>query len=274
MRSNHTLSLLRSNKMAVGTWLQLGSYQVARILAAQGCLDWMVLDLEHTPINPTTAHTIYAAIADISQGRCTPLARLVNGSMDQVKLALDAGTQGIIVPMVNTPQQAQDIVRYARYPPLGERGAGGLTPHLSFGVNRSEYIQHANEEILVSVQIESTQAVDNIAEIAAVPGLDMVFIGPYDLHISLGLVGSFWSPEPAFQTAVAKVLATCQARSLPVGILCADAEQAQKRYNDGFTFLGMGTDVLYLLKAYGSEAGKLREEPEPAEGWVNLVQLP
>ena len=273
MRTNHTLSLLRSNEMAVGTWLQLGSFQIARILAAQGCLDWLVLDLEHTPIDPINAHTMYAAIADISQGRCTPLARLVSGSIEQIKLALDSGAQGIIVPMVNTARQAQEIVRYARFPPAGERGAGGLTPHLGYGVNRSEYIRHANTEILVSVQIESAEAVDNIAEIVSIPGLDMIFIGPYDLHISLGLPGAIWSQAPAFQKAIKKVMTTCHKQSLPLGILCADAEQAKQRFADGFTFLSMGTDVLYLLNIYGKEYGKLRNISEPADGWANLVQI-
>jgi len=273
MRSNHTLSLLRANKTAVGTWLQLGSFQVARILAAQGCLDWLVVDLEHTPIDPVEAHTIFTTVADISQGGCTPLARLVSGSIEQVKTALDSGAQGIIVPMVNTSQQARDIVRYARYPPVGERGAGGLTPHLGYGVNRSEYLREANGETLVSVQIESTQAVQNIETIAAVPGLDMIFIGPYDLHISLGLPGAFWSQEVSFLEAVKKVTRVCQEHSLPLGILCADAAQARLRVEDGFTFLGMGTDVLYLLNTYGKEYGRLTGISEPDEGWANRVQL-
>lgn len=274
MRTNHTLSLLRSNKMAVGTWLQLGSYQIARVLASQGCLDWLVVDLEHTPVDQTSAHTMFAGIADISRGRCTPLARLMSGSKEQIKSALDSGAQGIIVPMINTAQQAQEIVRFSHYPPVGERGAGGLTPHLSYGVNRSEYIRHANDEILISVQIESAEAVRNIDEIASVPGLDMIFIGPYDLHISLGLPGAFWSQAPAFREAVNKVSSVCQEHSLPLGILCADAEQAKLRFADGFTFLGMGTDVLYLLTVYGKEYGSLRNIPEPAEGWANLIQIP
>lgn len=151
MRTNHTLNLLRSKKMAVGTWLQLGSYQIARILAAQGCLDWLVVDLEHTPLDILAAHQMYTAISDISQGRCTPLARLVSGSLEQIKYALDGGAQGIVVPMVNTAQEAEKIVKFARYPPLGERGAGGLTPHLGFGTNRSDYILHANDQILIGV---------------------------------------------------------------------------------------------------------------------------
>jgi 2-keto-3-deoxy-L-rhamnonate aldolase RhmA len=272
MRNNQTLSLLRANQIAVGTWLQLGSFQVARILAAQGCLDWLVVDLEHTPLDPTSAHQMYAAIADISQGRCTPMARLVSGSMEQIKLALDAGAQGIIVPMVNTARQAQDIVRFAYYPPEGERGAGGLTPHLGFGTNRSEYIRHANDQLLVGVQIESVEAVRNIAEIASVPGLDLIFIGPYDLHISLGLPGAFWSQAPVFVEAVRKVISTCQAKSLPLGILCGNAEQVKQRQADGFTFLGMGTDVLYLLDTYGKEYGELQGLAESPEGWANFIQ--
>jgi len=272
MRKNHTLELLRLRQIAVGGWLQLCSPQAARLLAAQGCLDWLIIDLEHTPLDRSTAAAMYTAIADVSQGRCTPIARLAGGSMQEIKYALDGGAQGILVPMVNTAQQATEIVRYARYPPVGDRGAGGLDPHLGFGAPRSQYLQQANSHILVGVQIETHQAVENIAAIAAVPGLDMAFIGPFDLHISLGLPGAFWSEQPAFQQAVTQVLAACQVRNLPAGILCADAAGAKLCQSLGFTFLGLGTDAIYLLNAYGEQYGLLHNLPVPAEGWSNHIR--
>jgi len=273
MRTNHTLELLRANQMALGGWLQLCSLPAARLLAAQGCLDWLMVDLEHTPLDRSTAWGMYTAIADVSRGRCTPIARLAGGSMQEIKQALDGGAQGILVPLVNTPEQAASVVRWGRYPPLGERGAGGLDPHLGFGAGRAEYLSQANDQILIAVQIETSQAVENIAAIAATPGLDMLFIGPFDLHLSLGLPGAFWSEQPSFLHAVERVLAACQEHHIPAGILCADAPGAQACHAQGFTFLGLGTDAIYLLKAYGEQFGQAHHLPEPPEGWSNHVRM-
>ena len=133
MRTNTTLSLLRAQKVALGTWLQLHSFQASRMLAAQGFFEWMLLDFEHTPVDRSSAAQILSTIADVSGGRVTPLARVSTGSVDQIKHALDAGAQGIIVPMIKDADEVRTAVRHARFPPDGERGAGGLSPHLSFG---------------------------------------------------------------------------------------------------------------------------------------------
>src|SRR5215467_13652909 len=130
MRTNTTLSLLREGRVALGTWLQLHSYQASRMLAAQGFFEWLLVDFEHTPVDRSTAAAILGAISDVSGGRVTPLARVSVGSVDQIKHALDAGAQGIIVPMVKVADEVQTAVRFARFPPEGERGAGGLSPQL------------------------------------------------------------------------------------------------------------------------------------------------
>lgn len=273
MRNNYTLERLRSQQMAAGTWLQMCSVQAARLLAAQGACDWLMIDLEHTPLDRPTANQMYASIADVSHGRCTPIARLAGGTMEEIKHALDGGAQGVLVPMVNTAEQAASVVRFARYPPQGERGAGGLTPHLGFGAKRGEYLAQANEQILVGVQIETRQAVENVGEIAATPGLDLLFIGPFDLHISLGLPGNFWSQAPAFQHAVRDVLEVCQRRGLACGILCGNASEAKARWQEGFSFVGIATDAIFLLDTVGKTFGELHNEPEPPEGWANRVRI-
>src|SRR5262249_59934864 len=115
-------------------------------------------------------------------GGCgTPVARVSPGSGDQIKPALDAGAQGIIVPMIKDADEVRAAVRYARFPPEGERGAGGLSPHLGFGVSRPVYIQCVNREIMVGVQIETLEAVENVHEILDVPGVATCFTGPNDL---------------------------------------------------------------------------------------------
>jgi 2-keto-3-deoxy-L-rhamnonate aldolase RhmA len=259
VRQNHTLAAIRQGKPAIGLWLQTHSFHTARIIAAQGLLDWLLVDMEHTPVDLSTASTIFAAIADVSAGGCTPLARVAHGTMDQIKQALDAGAQGIIVPMINTAEDAANAVRYARYPPLGERGAGGIAPHFGFGTtSHIEYVQNANAEILVAVQIETQAAVENIDSILDTPGIDLVFIGPFDLHISLGLPAGLWSELPVFRAAVDRVIAACKQRGLTYGTITPNADGAKDRLADGFTFLSVGSDIAHLLGAIHSQHQQLR----------------
>jgi 4-hydroxy-2-oxoheptanedioate aldolase len=258
MRDNHTRALLAAGKPALGAWLQLGSAPAARLLAAQGLVDWLLVDFEHAPVDPGTAATILGAIADVSGGRVTPLARVASGGMACVKHALDAGAQGIVVPMVHGPEEVREAARWARFPPRGERGAGALLAHLGFGVARPEYLRRANEEILVGVQIETREAVERVGEILAVPGVDLCFIGPNDLHLALGLSPRFWSDEPAFTAAVARIRDAARERRIPLGTLCRDAAAARARIDEGFTFVGVGSDAHYLLTYCGLEMGELR----------------
>jgi 4-hydroxy-2-oxoheptanedioate aldolase len=259
LRKNHCLSLLRQNQAAYGLWLHSHHFHIARLLAAQGLLDWLLVDMEHSPVDLAMSSMILATIADVSMGECTPLARVAAGSIDKIKQALDAGAQGIIVPMVNTAADAADAVRFAKYPPEGERGGGGLTPHLGFGLlNHAEYIPQANAEIMVAVQIETAEAVENIDAIAQVSGLDMIFIGPFDLHISLNLPPTLWSDAPQFQTAIAKVKAACQKATIPLGTLTPNAENAKARHAEGFQFLGVGTDLAHLVNTVRSQFNHLK----------------
>jgi 2-keto-3-deoxy-L-rhamnonate aldolase RhmA len=259
VRQNHTLAQIRQGKAAIGLWLQTHSFHTARIIAAQGLFDWLLVDMEHTPVDLSTASMIFAAIADVSSGTCTPLARVAQGTMDQIKQALDAGAQGVVVPMINTAEDAASAVRFARYPPLGERGAGGLTPQYGFGTtSHIEYVQNANREIMVTLQIETQAAVENIEAILDTPGIDLVFIGPFDLHISLGLPPGLWSEIPEFHAAINRVIAACQERGLPYGTLTPNADGAKDRLADGFTFLGMGSDIAHLLGAIHAQYQQLR----------------
>jgi 2-keto-3-deoxy-L-rhamnonate aldolase RhmA len=259
VRQNRTLATLRQNKPAIGMWLQTHSFHVARIIAAQGIFDWLLVDMEHTPVDLSTASMIFATIADVSAGMCTPLARVASGTIDQIKQALDAGAQGVIVPMINTAEDAAQAVRFARYPPLGERGAGGITPHLGFGTtSHIEYVNNANREILVSVQIETQTAVENIDSILETVGIDLVFIGPFDLHISLGLPPGLWSDLPEFQAAIHKVINACKQRGIPYGTLTPNAEGAKARLAEGFTLLGMGSDLAHLTGTIQAQYQQLR----------------
>ncbi|MFT3775134.1 MAG: aldolase/citrate lyase family protein [Minicystis sp.] len=272
MRDNRTLSLLRGGRPAVGTWLQLHNPPAARLLAAQGLLDWMLVDFEHTPVDQSTAATILGSVADVSGGRVTPLARVATGSAAAIKHALDAGAQGVIVPMVRDADEVREAASHARFPPAGERGAGGLLPHLGFGASRPEYVRRANEQTLFGVQIETRQAVEDVERILDVPGVDLCFIGPNDLHLALGCPAKFWSDEPAFVRAVARIRAACAARRMPLGTLCKDAASARARMAEGFTFIGLGSDAHFMLTYCGMQCGELRELAAP-ESWCDRVDF-
>jgi 4-hydroxy-2-oxoheptanedioate aldolase len=253
VRQNWTLAQLRAGKPTVGLWLQSHNFHIARAIAAQGLLDWMTVDMEHTPVDLSTMSMMCSAITDISAGKCTPLVRLAHGTQFYVKQALDSGAQGIIVPMVNTVEDARDVVRFARFPPAGERGGGGAFPHYGFGTTSYlEYVQNANQEIMVAIQIETREAAENIESILDVPGLDLIFIGPFDLHLSLGLSPSMWSDQPEFQAAAQRVMRTCEQRGMPYGTLASNGEGAQARLKDGFTFVGIGTDMTLMMGALHS----------------------
>lgn len=273
MRTNTTLSLLRDQKVAVGTWLQLHSFQASRMLAAQGFFEWLLLDFEHTPVDRSSAAQILSTIADVSAGRVTPLARVSTGSVDQIKHALDAGAQGIIVPMIKDAAEVRAALRYTRFPPDGERGAGGLSPHLGFGVSRPVYIQCVNREILFGVQIETLEAVESVDEILDVKGVDLCFIGPNDLHLALGYPAMFWSAEPRFLQAIERVKEACRRRGIPLGTLCKDVSSAKARIEDGFRFVGLGSDAHFVLQFAGIQFGELHNQSEPHETWCNAMRF-
>ncbi len=151
---------------------------------------------------------------------------------------------------------------------------GGVSPHLGFGASRPEYLAGVNGEILVGVQIETCKALGNLDAILAVPGLDMVFIGPNDLHKSLGLPAKFWSDHPDFLAAVDQVKQAARYAHLPLGTLCRDAEDVQRRQAEGFTFLGLGSDAHYMLTLARMEMGKVLELPPPSGAWCDEVYFP
>ncbi len=274
MRSNRTLARLRADEPVIGSWLQLNCPPATRLLAAQGLLDWLLVDFEHAPPDPLTAQILLGSIADVSGGRVTPLARAADATMTAIELVLDCGAQGVIVPMVEDAETAARVVRSAHYPPGGERGAGGLLPHLGLGTSRPQYLAEANREILVGIQIETAAAVEHLDDILAVPGLDLIFIGPNDLHQSLGLPAQFWSEHPLFLDAIARIQAAAGRRGLPVGTLSRNAKEAKARLEEGFRFIGLGSDAHFLLTFAGMEAGDVRGLPPPAGAWCDVVSFP
>ncbi len=242
MRTNHVKQKLRQGEPCFGTWITMGSLHATRILARCG-FDWLTLDLEHAPLDWGQTAILLAAIADAG---CAPLVRVPEGTITPIKRALDAGAWGIIVPMVNTAEQAQAAVAAAKYPPEGVRSAGGGMHALNFAAPLEEYYLHANREVLIVLQIESPEGVAHIDQILATPGCDAVFVGPVDLRFTLRKSdGSFPAPEE-HEAAISRVLQAARNAGVPAGIHCFDAGGACARAKQGFQLLAIGSDLRML----------------------------
>jgi 4-hydroxy-2-oxoheptanedioate aldolase len=242
MKTNPVKQKLREGKPSFGTWLSLDNLHTARVLARSG-FDWLTLDLEHSAIDWSRAAAVFAVVADAG---CVPLARVPEGNHHLIKRVLDAGAWGIVVPMVDTVQQARVAIAAAKYPPVGNRSAGGGMHSLGFDATADEYFDRANEEILVVLQTESPTGVENAAEIYALPGCDAIFVGPVDLSFTMRRPdGTRPSPEE-HEAMIQRVIATGLQTHTPTGIHCMEPEEALRRAEQGMQFLAIGSDLRML----------------------------
>ncbi|KAF2763739.1 Phosphoenolpyruvate/pyruvate domain-containing protein [Teratosphaeria nubilosa] len=245
---------------SVGQWLEFPGFTLARTVASLGC-DWVLIECEHGNIDDSA---MYHAVAAIASAGASPVVRVAGSENWMIKRALDAGAHGIMVPMVETAEQAQAVARFAHYPKphsavTGTRGCGGIFANASFGLTAPEYLRQANESITVIVQIESPVGVDNCAEIAAVHGIDALFIGPNDLASSMGYFAFDHPKIPEVQEAAAKVLKAAREKGKYAGHFALGAEEAAKRLRQGWHFVNCGADVVALTTWMTSEMAKLKE---------------
>ena len=235
---------LNKGMVSLGTWNLIGHPLVTEILANAG-YEWITLDLEHGTISFSDLAT-YCQLLE-SKG-VLPFCRIPALQPEYFKWALDAGAMGVIVPMIKNPQDARDSVRYAKYPPQGERGTA-LTRVHAFGDTFDEYMALANQETMLVLMIEHVEAVRHIESIAEVEGVDALFIGPYDLSSSMNLTGQLNHPE--VETACDKVLRTARKHDIAAGIHLIDPtpEEIALRIRQGYTMIALGMDVVMLRKS-------------------------
>ncbi len=245
--SNHVKRELQAGKTVFGPFQGIGSVAVSEILASKG-FDWILVDMEHGQIDLETAGDLFASI---KRGGCAALARVPGNDQATIKRVLDAGAEGIMIPLVNTKEEAERAVKNCLYPPRGVRGLGPGRASL-YGLSMIEYAKSANAETLVMLQAEHIDAVSRIDEILKVPGVDMLFVGPFDLACSMGHMDEPSHPE--VEAVIAKLLeASLNAHVIP-GIFCMGAAAANRRAEQGFKFIALGLDSLYL--SAGAEAEK------------------
>jgi 2-dehydro-3-deoxyglucarate aldolase len=241
---------LRAREPLLGTMMTLPASAVAEVLAGVG-FDWLFLDAEHGAIDAADVLDIVRAV-----DHSVPcLVRLPAADETWVKRALDAGAAGIIVPQVNSPDLAAEVVRWSRYAPSGARGVGLARAH-GYGARFQEYLAKANDAVSVVVQIEHMSAVEQIKAILAVEGIDAVFVGPYDLSASLNRLGEIEHPEVV--RAIHSVTVAAQSAGCALGYFGVSPESVAPYLERGYTLIAVGVDTLFLGDAAGRMLKALR----------------
>ncbi|MBM4074924.1 MAG: 2,4-dihydroxyhept-2-ene-1,7-dioic acid aldolase [Planctomycetes bacterium] len=228
----------RAGELLYGTMLTLPSGAVAEILCETG-FDWIFVDAEHGPIEATELQLILQTISK----RVPCLVRVPTTCSVSIQRALDLGAAGIIVPQVNSAEQADRVVDFSHYPPLGSRGVGISRAH-GYGLQFQPYVADANQRSTVIVQVENIKAVEAIESIVKVPGLDGVLIGPYDLSASMGLMGQIEHPKVV--EAIDHVTRICQKANLRLGIFGVTSDSVRPYIAKGYTLLVAGVDTIML----------------------------
>jgi 4-hydroxy-2-oxoheptanedioate aldolase len=225
----------------IGLWSSLSSNTGAEIISDSG-FDWILFDMEHTP---SDIPDIVAQLQAAQAGTVTPIVRPAWNDAVLIKRVLDTGAQSILVPFVQTAEEARQAVAAAKYPPEGIRGAAGSSRASRYG-RVSGYLTKANAEICVLVQIETGEALSRIDEIASVEGVDGVFIGPNDLSASMGHLGNMGHPD--VHAAIKRAVDALKAVGKPGGILTSNEEDAKRYIEWGYCFVAVGSDVGLLAK--------------------------
>lgn len=243
---------LRAGEPVVGNWLSLTDPAVGEISSALG-FDFVVVDTEHTPLSVESVTNVVRGVE--SRGETAPLVRVAGNDPIRIKRVLDVGAAGVMAPMVETEAGAEAFVEATRYPPAGRRGVAP-TRASDYGESFGTYLDRWNEDRLAIPQVESARAVDNAADIAAVDGVDALFVGPLDLSTSLGTPGD--TESDVFLDAVDRVLAAGDETETPVGTLALDPADVERYADLGFDFQIVGVDFAYLLE--GSREAKATYE--------------
>lgn len=229
---------IKKDSPLIGTLITLASPEVAEIFSLSG-FDWLFIDMEHGTLSTSDVQRNIQAI----KNDCLAIVRVPENSSVWIKKALDTGCDGIIIPQVNTVEDAKKAVNAAKYPPLGARSVGITRAH-TYGISFQEYVKTANEKVALIIQIEHIDGVNNLQDILKVKGIDGVLIGPYDLSGSINVLGEVLN-KPV-QEAISKIKKLCKVKDIPFGIFVMNAELAKKEINDGCSFIAVGIDTVLL----------------------------
>jgi 4-hydroxy-2-oxoheptanedioate aldolase len=240
MRANLVRTRLAAGERVVNAWLSIGSSYSAEGVGHSG-VHSVTVDLQHGMFGfPEALHMLQA----ISATPAVPMVRVPALDPAQIMHLLDAGAYGVICPMISPPEEAAALVSACRYPPHGTRSFG---PSRGLLYGGPDYVAHANETVMAIPMIETAEAVERIDEILAVPGIDMIYLGPNDMAFAID--GHVRHPRPESERAMARVLARAKAHGVPVGIFCADAAEAAARLDQGYALVTPGNDFAHLTRS-------------------------
>jgi 4-hydroxy-2-oxoheptanedioate aldolase len=251
IQKNRFKQAIRAGKPQIGLWGSIPSNYSAEVVAGAG-FDWFLIDTEHTPADiETVLHSVQAVAAYPTE----PVVRVPWNDMVMIKRVLDIGVQSILIPQITTVEEAKNAVAFARFPRAGMRGVAGTTRATRFG-RIKDYFRNADAEICVLLQLESEDALKNLEAIAAIDGVDGIFIGPADLHASIGYLGEVAHEQvmPMIDQAIARI---AKAGKAP-GILTASEENARRWLKLGATFVAVGSDVGILARGADALVAKFK----------------
>ncbi|KAK2041258.1 HpcH/HpaI aldolase/citrate lyase family protein [Colletotrichum somersetense] len=250
---------------SLGLWQMIPGANVSRVLARSPGVDWVLVDCEHGNIDDGAMHDAVPAIAAAG---VSPIVRLPDMQGWMVKRALDCGAHGILVPLLRTAQEAKDLVQAAKFPPWGRRGFGSplAMERFSPAPSMTEYLQQANDSLLTMVQIETKEALESVEDIAAVEGIDVLFVGPFDLGNNIGhpMINGIIKKE--LSDAIDRVLEATHKAGKKVGIFCTSGEQSKFFADKGFDMISVATDYTALQFTLAESLSVARGEAKPAKG--------
>ncbi|MFJ2692766.1 4-hydroxy-2-oxoheptanedioate aldolase [Pseudomonas sp. NPDC087336] len=248
---------LQSGEAQIGLWLGLADAYCAE-LAANAGFDWLLIDGEHAP---NDLRGMLGQLQAVAPYPSHPVIRPVIGDTALIKQVLDIGVQTLLVPMVESAEQAKELVKAIHYPPNGDRGVGSALARASRWNSIPGYLDKADEQMCLLVQIENREGLSNLDAIAAVEGVDGVFIGPADLSASMGYRGNPGHPE--VQAAIEDAILRIQKAGKAAGILSADQKLAKRYIELGAAFVAVGVDTTVLMRGLQTLAATFKEGPVP-----------
>ncbi|MCV6629713.1 MAG: aldolase/citrate lyase family protein [Flavobacteriaceae bacterium] len=246
---------LRNNQLTLGSWLTIPHQAVVEILGTAG-FEWLTIDTEHSAVD---IETVMNLIGHIQGNQMQALVRVSKNEEVIIKRVMDAGADGVIVPMIKNKEEAIQAVSFVKYPPIGKRGVG-LSRAQKYGTSFPSYINWTNEESVVIAQIEHIEAVNNLEEILNVEGIDGIIVGPYDLSASMGYPGEYERED--VKNALSRVEQVAKEMNKPLGfhVIDSDHSKTMEKIDQGHTFLAFSLDFFFLGDKARDEMNKMKQK--------------
>lgn len=248
---NNLKERLKAGEILHGCWLNMGSSISAEIIGTSG-FDWALIDLEH---GAGTEHTLLPQIQALGNSEIEPFVRVETYEAARVKRVLDYGVKGIMFPQIRTAKEAREAISNMYYPPAGTRGLAKMIRATKFGTDFENYFEFVKNGLLGIIQIETRESLNHLGEIASIEGVDVLFLGPTDLSLALGILGQ-WD-HPLFKDAVISIGKAAQNAGKAAGVLFFDLNQYSFYYEHGFRFLASGSDMVFLSNGAKSTAQEM-----------------